>query len=367
MNPAILLVDDEKDVCSALNRTFRRNNFRVFEANSGEQALNVLANNDIDVIVSDQRMPEMTGTQLLSVVKNLYPSVGRIILSGHSDIQDLQEAINEADIYRFLPKPWDERLLLETVSGAIPQAITISKNVFPLQRQLVRSIYQPAVDDAILQKRVDLNVAIEKNALLLEEQNYYSSGDDLPLSYLNIRWPQFSRYSHESIIEIVDQPDQYRALFAWYLVNVINCVSSHANKNRTFVIDLFFDGFSRDPSLLTLLKTLLKEQPKVVFRLSFESLRENDFTCFLMENYYCNSSIILDLGERVINVTELKNTPILYLEMSCKNNAINNHLLTEKRLVMLADAKNIGVNVVLANNQLQAQHNYAKSMGFDFF
>jgi hypothetical protein len=69
----------------------------------------------------------------------------------------------------------------------------------------------------------------------------------------------------------------------------------------------------------------------------------------------------------VIDVTELQNTPIRYLEMNGKNNSINNYLLTEKRLVMLADAKNMGVEIILSNNQLQVQHNYAKSMGFDFF
>jgi hypothetical protein len=86
-----------------------------------------------------------------------------------------------------------------------------------------------------------------------------------------------------------------------------------------------------------------------------------------MENYYYDSSVLLDLGERVIDVTELQDTPIRYLEMNCKNNSINNHLLAEKRLVMLADAKNMDVEIILSNNQLQAQHNYAKSMGFDFF
>jgi DNA-binding NarL/FixJ family response regulator len=367
MNPAILLVDDEQGVCSALNRTFRKNNFRVFEANSGEQALHLLANNDIDVVVSDQRMPKMTGTQLLSVVKNRYPKVGRIILSGHSDIQDLQEAINAAEVYRFLPKPWDERQLLETVSGAIPQAISISKNVLPLQRQLVKPHQQLIIDDAIQTKRIGLQSAIEANIFLLEKQDYHSFSGGLSLSYLNVSWPTFSRFKHESIVDLADQPEQCRALFSWYLLSVIDFVGKNTNNNKAFVVDLFFNDFSQNSSLLTLLKILLKEQPTIIFRMSFESLRNNDFTCFLMENYYYNSSILLDLGAHVIDVTELQNTPILYLEMNCKNNAINNHLLTEKRIKMLSDAKKMGVKFILSNDQLQAQHNYAKSIGFDFF
>jgi CheY-like chemotaxis protein len=367
MNPAILLVDDEQSVCSALNRTFRKNNFRVFEANSGEQALDLLANNDIDVIVSDQRMPKMTGTQLFSVVKNLYPKVGRIILSGHSDMQDLKEAINEAEVYRFLPKPWDEVELIETVSSVIPQAITISKSSFPLQRQLVRTHQQPTVDEAIQQKRMDLKSSIEANALLLKEHYYYSSSDGLALSYLNISWPAFSNFKHEYILYLADKPEQARALFYWYLRSIIDYAEKDISNNRSFVVDLFFDGFACDPLFLAQLKMLLKKQPGIIFRLSFESLMHNDFTCFLMENYYYNSSVLLDLGERVIDVTELQDTPIRYLEMNGKNDSINNYLLTEKRLVMLADAKNMGVQMVLSNNQLQTQHNYAKSMGFDFF
>ena len=367
MNPTILLVDDEKDVCSALNRTFRRNNFKVFEANSGEQALDVLANNNIDVIVSDQRMPEMTGTQFFSVVKNLYPNVGRIILSGHSDIEDLQEAINEANIYRFLPKPWDEKQLLETVNSAIPQAISISKRFHSSERQLIRSYDQPTVDAATEQKKQALSKAIKTNSLLLEEQSYDSFNDKSPLTYLNVFWPDFASIKHASIVDLVNDSEECQILFSWYLLSVIKHMEKYEGGERVFVIDLFYEGFAREPSLLNALEDVLIKQPKTIFRLSFESLMENDFTCFLTENGYYKSSVILDVGEKIINVSQLKDTPILYLEMNCKNNAINNHSLTEKRLKMIAEAKIIGVNVVLSNDQLQSQQNYAKSIGVDFF
>lgn len=367
MNPTILLVDDEKDVCSALNRTFRRNNFKVFEANSGEQALDLLANNNIDVIVSDQRMPEMTGTQFFSVVKNLYPNVGRIILSGHSDIEDLQEAINEANIYRFLPKPWDEKQLLETVNSAIPQAISISKRFHSSERQLIRSYDQPIVDAATEQKKQALSQSIKTNTLLLEEQSYDSFNDKSPLTYLNVFWPDFASIKHASIVDLVNDSEECQILFSWYLLSVIKHMEKYEGGERVFVIDLFYEGFAREPSLLNALEDVLIKQPKTIFRLSFESLMKNDLTCFLTENGYDKSSVILDVGEKIINVSQLKDTPILYLEMNCKNNAINNHSLTEKRLKMIAEAKTIGVNVVLSNDQLQSQQNYAKSIGVDFF
>ena len=77
----------------------------------------------MDVVVSDQRMPYMNGTKLLSQVKQAYPNVGRIMLSGQSDYDDLCEAINEASIYRFLHKPWDEEQLVSAVKEVVPLGI----------------------------------------------------------------------------------------------------------------------------------------------------------------------------------------------------------------------------------------------------
>jgi len=123
MKPVVLLVDDEKSTRSALRRVFKKNNFDVLEAGSGQVALDVLESNIVDVVVSDQRMPYMNGTKLLSQVKQTYPNVGRIMLSGQSDYDDLCEAINEASIYRFLHKPWDEEQLVSAVKEVVPSGI----------------------------------------------------------------------------------------------------------------------------------------------------------------------------------------------------------------------------------------------------
>jgi DNA-binding NtrC family response regulator len=123
MKPVILLVDDEESIRSALHRVFKSNNFQVVEAESGQAALDVLEHTAVDVIVSDQRMPGMSGTELLTKVKNTYPHIGRIMLSGQSDFDDLCDAINEANIYQFLPKPWQEDRLVEAVNEVIPTGL----------------------------------------------------------------------------------------------------------------------------------------------------------------------------------------------------------------------------------------------------
>jgi diguanylate cyclase (GGDEF)-like protein/PAS domain S-box-containing protein len=110
----LLVVDDEPHVLSALTRLLRREGYRVLCAQSAAQGLELLSTNLVQVIVSDQRMPFMTGTQFLGRVKQLYPDTIRMVLSGYSELSSLTDAINEGAIYRYLSKPWDDdRLKVE--------------------------------------------------------------------------------------------------------------------------------------------------------------------------------------------------------------------------------------------------------------
>ena len=114
----LLLVDDEVNIISAVKRLLRSDGYRILTANSGQEALQVLEQNDVDVIVSDQRMPGMTGTELLHVVKNLYPDTMRMVLSGYTELQSVTDAVNEGAIYKFLTKPWDDERLREHIADA---------------------------------------------------------------------------------------------------------------------------------------------------------------------------------------------------------------------------------------------------------
>ncbi len=98
--PKILVVDDEPDNLDLLYRTFRRD-FSVLKAESGIQALEILASEgEVAVIISDQRMPEMKGTEFLSKTLPQFPNTVRIILTGFTDIEDLVEAINSGQVYK---------------------------------------------------------------------------------------------------------------------------------------------------------------------------------------------------------------------------------------------------------------------------
>jgi CheY-like chemotaxis protein len=115
----LLVVDDEPNITTALNRLLRREGYQILIAHSAREALEILAvNGDVGVVLSDQRMPEMSGIELLSKVKVLYPRIVRMILSGYTELSTVTEAINQGEIYRFLTKPWEDDQLREVVREA---------------------------------------------------------------------------------------------------------------------------------------------------------------------------------------------------------------------------------------------------------
>lgn len=104
----LLLVDDEDSILQSLRRMFRRDGYTIHLAASGEEGLAILDQTPIGVIVSDQRMPVMTGSEFLSKVKEKYPETIRIVLSGYTELSSITDAINQGAIYKFLTKPWDD-------------------------------------------------------------------------------------------------------------------------------------------------------------------------------------------------------------------------------------------------------------------
>jgi response regulator RpfG family c-di-GMP phosphodiesterase len=119
--PLILLVDDEPGVLSSLRRLLRPTGYRVLTAESGAAALDMLGVYPVDLIISDMRMPGMSGAEFLAQARERYPDVMRILLTGYSEIDSAVRAINEGGVYRYLNKPWDDQDLLLTVKHAIEQ------------------------------------------------------------------------------------------------------------------------------------------------------------------------------------------------------------------------------------------------------
>jgi len=107
----LLLVDDEPNILKSLKRLLHRDGYTILTAESGIEGLQQLENNPINVIISDYRMPGMTGVEFLAQVKQKYPDITRIVLSGFSDMEVITTAINQGNIYKFITKPWDDTQL----------------------------------------------------------------------------------------------------------------------------------------------------------------------------------------------------------------------------------------------------------------
>lgn len=136
----ILLVDDEEYILRVLQRVLgEEKRFEMITATNGQEALEKIRHQAIDLVISDQRMPGMTGIELLTQIKQMYPDSVRIILSGFTDIDVLIGAINEGEVCRFLSKPWDNEELKKIIYATLEQReeMGIVKDVIKKMRQVI--------------------------------------------------------------------------------------------------------------------------------------------------------------------------------------------------------------------------------------
>ncbi len=114
----ILYVDDEEDNLITFRSVFRRD-FDVKTVLSGGEAIEILNSENIDLLISDQRMPKMTGVQLLQECSQKFPGVKRMILTGFSDLDDITDAINLGKVHAYLTKPWNKEALKSTINDLL--------------------------------------------------------------------------------------------------------------------------------------------------------------------------------------------------------------------------------------------------------
>ncbi|MEM9923887.1 MAG: response regulator [Cyanobacteria bacterium P01_D01_bin.50] len=139
--PKILVVDDEPDNLDLLYRTFYRE-YKVLRATSGPAALELLAKEgDVSVIISDQRMPMMSGTEFLSLTATQYPDIIRIILTGYTDVEDLVEAINAGKVFKYVTKPWEA----EELKAVVRQALDTHNVLRARTHELTRTLRQESL------------------------------------------------------------------------------------------------------------------------------------------------------------------------------------------------------------------------------
>jgi len=124
----ILLVDDEPNITAALSRSLGLYSWSIYTADSAREGLETLAHNDIDVVVSDEQMPEMAGSEFLAKVRENYPQTVRIILTGQAGLETAIRAINEGEVYRYFTKPCDAKELAAAIRQGLQQKKLVEKS-----------------------------------------------------------------------------------------------------------------------------------------------------------------------------------------------------------------------------------------------
>ena len=125
---AVLFVDDEQQILNSLHRLLRKEPYEIAMAVGGKAGLEQLAARKFHMVVSDQRMPDMTGIEFLQQVKESYPDTIRVVLSGFAEVRTIVDAINQGEIYRFIGKPWDDEELRATLRQCLAQYDILEEN-----------------------------------------------------------------------------------------------------------------------------------------------------------------------------------------------------------------------------------------------
>ncbi|MDH3973454.1 MAG: response regulator [Deltaproteobacteria bacterium] len=119
MKHTLMFVDDEVNILNSLVRLFRNEGYEIFTATSGAEGLKIVEENEISLIISDYKMPHMSGVDFLARVKEVSPDTVRIMLTGYADLGASIDAINKGEVYRFITKPWKDEEIQVTVSQSL--------------------------------------------------------------------------------------------------------------------------------------------------------------------------------------------------------------------------------------------------------
>lgn len=133
----VLYIDDEENNLNAFKANFRRD-FEIYSATSASLGKSILESQEIEIIITDQRMPEMTGVEFLESIIKEFPNPIRILLTGYTDMDDLINAVNKGQIYRYINKPWNEEELKMVIQQAY-EVYSLRKENAELMKSLLQA------------------------------------------------------------------------------------------------------------------------------------------------------------------------------------------------------------------------------------
>ncbi|MEA5507075.1 SpoIIE family protein phosphatase [Halotia wernerae UHCC 0503] len=199
----LMVVDDERDNLDLLYRTFRRD-FQVYKADNALSALEILdKEGEMAVIISDQRMPEMNGTEFLSHTVERFPDTIRILLTGFTDVEDLVDAINSGQVFKYITKPWNPEQLKVIVDQATDTYRLVKKRTQELRRSLRRESLFNAVTTAI-RESLDYSSMLQKIAVTVGQAFEATCCLLRPVEGDRLTQDRFSYQDHKSNLACID-------------------------------------------------------------------------------------------------------------------------------------------------------------------
>lgn len=205
--PKVLLVDDEESILNSLRRLLRGQPYDVLLATSGAQALEIMTQQPIDLVMSDARMPNMDGATLLTEIHHHYPDTTRILLTGYADLPTIIKAINEGQIHRYISKPWNDEEMLLTLRQALAHQYSERERQRLLQLTRAQNDQLKSLNST-LEKHVAARTAeLQQTADMLdlayeELKHSYVTGTEVFSMLANLRLPP-AKQTNRQIIELV--------------------------------------------------------------------------------------------------------------------------------------------------------------------
>ncbi len=228
----ILYVDDERHNLVSFKAAFRRE-YNVLIAQSGQEGIEVMRDNTVNLVISDQRMPQMTGVQFLAHILPEYPETIRMVLTGFSDVEAIIDAINKGQVFRYITKPWNETELRMTIENA--------KQLFELQqknKELVEDLRHKVAEQEktlrLFMKYVPEPV-VEKALAESEETIFDGEQREIAVLFCDIR-------GFTPLTEMVEPKEIVKFLNAYYSI-MTECVKKHSGSVNQFVGDEVFATF----------------------------------------------------------------------------------------------------------------------------
>jgi response regulator RpfG family c-di-GMP phosphodiesterase len=205
--PKVLLVDDEESILNSLRRLLRGQPYELLLATSGAQALEVMEQHSIDLVMTDARMPNMDGATLLARIHQLYPTTTRILLTGYADMPTIIKAINEGQIHRYISKPWNDEEMLLTLRQALAHQYSERERqrleqLTRLQNDQLKSL-NITLEKHVAARTAELQQTADMLDLAYEELKHsYVTGTEVFSLLANLRLPP-AKQTNRQIIELV--------------------------------------------------------------------------------------------------------------------------------------------------------------------